>query len=133
MIFDIDHFKSVNDTYGHLVGDKVLKTLAKRVTAAVRQYDLFGRYGGEEFILYISDISPADMREHAERIRLALSTKPMEFEEATLTITASFGVASVLSAPDLDGIIKLADTALYEAKHSGRNCVRFTQETEESE
>lgn len=124
IIFDIDHFKEVNDTFGHLVGDKVLKCLAEKVTKAVRPYDLFGRYGGEEFIIFVSDIGLEDVQHHAERLRLAICAEPMVIEDVSLTISASFGVAPVLSN-DLDEIIRAADEALYEAKGTGRNKVVF--------
>ena len=122
-IFDLDYFKSINDTYGHLIGDRVLKCTAERVNSAIRPYDLFGRYGGEEFILFISDINEADTINHTERIRTAICDTPMVFEEVKLTVSASFGVASVMSADNIKDVINLADKALYKAKHEGRNRV----------
>jgi len=121
IMFDIDYFKKVNDTYGHLVGDKVLICLAERVKEVIRPYDLFARYGGEEFIMFISDIDEEDIKKHAERIRRKINDTPMVFDEAELTISASLGVAPVMAADDLTGAIKLADEALYKAKNAGRN------------
>jgi diguanylate cyclase (GGDEF)-like protein len=125
IILDIDFFKKVNDTYGHLVGDKVLKCTVDRVREAIRPYDLFGRYGGEEFIIFASDINDADIKKYTERIRTAICGSPMEFEEAQLTVSASLGVAPVDSANHLEEIIDNADKALYTAKHEGRNRVVF--------
>ena len=127
-MFDVDYFKKVNDTYGHIVGDKVLVCLAERVKKAVRPYDLFGRYGGEEFIMFISDISDKDVFNHTERIRKMINESPMVFEEAELTVSASFGVASVMSENELIDVIKLADEALYQAKKDGRNRVVISEQ-----
>jgi len=123
IIFDIDHFKKVNDTYGHLVGDKVLKCLADRTKEQLRPYDLFARYGGEEFIMFVSDITGPDIKKHAERMRLAINGSPMEFDGLQLTVSASFGVAPVTYTDTLENIIHTADEALYKAKNEGRNRV----------
>ena len=123
VMFDVDRFKKVNDTYGHSLGDKVLKCIAERLKGVIRIYDLFGRYGGEEFIMFISDITEDDVKKHTERLRVSLCGTPMVFDEVELTISASFGVASVMSANDLEGAIKNADEALYQAKDAGRNKV----------
>ena len=127
IMFDVDHFKKVNDKYGHSVGDLVLERIAKTVETQIRPYDIFGRYGGEEFIIFVSDINEEDIKTHAERIRKKICGKPMKFQEATLTVSASFGVASVLSANDLNDVIKLADESLYEAKKAGRNRVMISK------
>ena len=123
IIFDIDYFKKVNDTYGHLVGDKVLKSVTERINEVIRPYDLFGRFGGEEFTVFVSDISKTDIENYAERLRLSINSAPMVFPEATLTVSASFGIASVTRANNLDGVIHFADEALYKAKSEGRNRV----------
>jgi len=127
IIFDLDHFKKVNDTYGHLIGDSVLKLTAQRVSKALRSYDLFGRYGGEEFVLFVSVISPAEIKKHAERIRKAINSEPMVFESVTLTVSASFGIAPV-SEESIENIISAADKALYQAKSEGRNRVVIAPE-----
>jgi diguanylate cyclase (GGDEF)-like protein len=127
VIFDIDHFKEVNDEHGHLVGDKVLKEIADRINRTIRQYDVFGRYGGEEFVLFVTDISESDMREHAERMRLAICSEPMDFDEAEVTVSVSLGVASVNSAGSIYGILRKADDALFKAKEGGRNMVVFDE------
>jgi len=145
ILFDLDHFKSVNDTYGHSIGDKVLQCAVERVKGAIRPYDLFGRYGGEEFLLLISGINETDIISSTERIRAAIYNSPMIFDKVQLTISASFGIAPVLFSNNLadehkggkcgdvappllysdnlvDTII-LADEALYRAKNEGRNRV----------
>jgi diguanylate cyclase (GGDEF)-like protein len=125
ILFDLDHFKKINDTLGHHIGDMVLRCVADRVNITVRPYDLLGRYGGEEFIMLISDISEADVKKYTERIRLVIYDEPMRFVGADMpiTISASFGVASVMSADSIDDVIRLADEALYKAKNKGRNRV----------
>jgi len=123
IMFDVDHFKSVNDTYGHLFGDEVLKSIAARVKDMIRPYDLFGRYGGEEFIMLVSDISKEDVINHADRIRLTINGSPMTYEGTELTVSASFGVAPLAAADELIGVVKLADEALYKAKRDGRDRV----------
>jgi len=120
IIFDLDHFKRVNDTYGHLIGDNVLKLTAQRVNKELRSYDLFGRYGGEEFILFVSVTNLTEIMTHIERIRIAINSEPMVFEGVTLTVSASFGIAPV-SGENIESIIQTADKALYQAKNEGRN------------
>jgi diguanylate cyclase (GGDEF)-like protein len=122
IIFDIDNFKKVNDAHGHLIGDKVLVCVAERVQKVLRPYDLFGRFGGEEFTILVSDISKSDIKHYTERIRTAMDSDPMAFDEIKITISASFGVAPV-SKDNLDTIIHIADEALYKAKNAGRNRV----------
>ncbi|MCL2752229.1 MAG: GGDEF domain-containing protein, partial [Firmicutes bacterium] len=130
-IFDLDHFKQINDTYGHLAGDKVLRETAQRVKRALRPYDVLGRYGGEEFIILASEIKKADMLNLCERIRLEICKKPVEFDQHQIHVAASFGVARMTpSYTDLDAAAKFADAALYRAKESGRNNVVFNEESE---
>ena len=128
IIFDLDHFKLVNDTHGHLAGDKVLKEVAARVKKSIRPYDILGRYGGEEFIILMSDVK--EIRKEnvlyaTERIRLAICTEPIIFEDKQIPISASFGVAYAAPRNSVSDAIKYADEALYEAKESGRNKVVF--------
>ena len=123
IIFDLDRFSEVNEAHGHAVGDKVLKAVANIIHDTVRPYDLFARYGGEEFILFISDISEKDIRSYTERVRLAVSNNQMTFEEAQLTITASFGIATLIPKEGLETAIKTANEAMCMAKKEGRNKV----------
>ena len=125
IMIDIDHFKRINDTYGHPGGDAVLREVAGRISNAVRDVDLVGRYGGEEFCVVLPDTPNEGVRAVAERIREAISTLPIIVEQRQLQVTASLGVSSVETADDaIESLIHRADKALYEAKAAGRNCVR---------
>jgi two-component system, cell cycle response regulator len=132
IIADLDHFKKVNDTYGHMAGDAVLREAARRMQACLRVYDHVGRYGGEEFLIVMPGSTAADAIQLAERLRCALANEPATAGNACLKITASFGVAAVnrtaLVSPEL--LIRLADGALYRAKAEGRNCVECAAEGE---
>jgi diguanylate cyclase (GGDEF)-like protein len=120
-IVDIDHFKQFNDTYGHIVGDKVLSLLAKTIQKNIRDTDIFARWGGEEFVILMpsTNINEAktaveNLRKKVEQIRL----------ENISNITASFGVTQFLEHDNEEEIFKRADKALYMAKENGRNCVK---------
>jgi two-component system cell cycle response regulator len=125
LIMDLDHFKMVNDTCGHVSGDAVLKEVAHRVNQAVRSYDFLGRYGGEEFLAVLSECCPDDLRTIAERVCSVVADKPICTATTSLSVTISVGgvVTSNLAAwPDL---LSAADVALYEAKANGRNRVEI--------
>jgi two-component system, cell cycle response regulator len=123
LMVDLDHFKSVNDTYGHLAGDEVLKQTACRISQAVRSYDFVGRYGGEEFLVILADCTPDDLRIIAERIRTAVADLPIVTGTAQVHATVSIGaVVASNQVHDLE-VLATADSALYEAKRSGRNRV----------
>lgn len=124
-IADIDHFKSVNDTYGHPTGDAVLQEVARRMQASIRPYDLLGRYGGEEFLFVSPGCEEKNALNVAERVRRAVSAREIECEEKKLSVTLSMGVAIYRGAEDADAIIPGADAALYQAKHRGRNRVEL--------
>lgn len=122
IMMDIDHFKKINDTYGHQTGDKVLLEVSRRITASLREYDTFGRYGGEEFLVLIPNCGCDGALNSAERIRQSVSGTPLQIDSDTLHITASFGVTCCHdSAEGFDASLRRADDALYQAKHSGRN------------
>jgi diguanylate cyclase (GGDEF)-like protein len=125
IIFDLDHFKAVNDHYGHLAGDEVLRETVQRVKKAIRTYDLFGRYGGEEFILLVPDVDKPNVLNVAERIRQSVCKAPVEFEGKEIPISASFGIAYAAPINDMGTATKYADEALYRAKEGGRNRVVF--------
>jgi diguanylate cyclase (GGDEF)-like protein len=124
LMLDLDHFKQVNDTYGHLTGDAVLKEVAQRVSQTVRSYDLVGRYGGEEFLVVLPNCSRDQIQDCAERIRLAVASAPVVVHDSEIPVTASIGatVAAGGAAEDME-IIGAADAALYQAKNSGRDRV----------
>lgn len=121
IMFDIDHFKRVNDTYGHDVGDMVLKEVVKIVKEQVRATDVFARWGGEEFIIMAKNTPLRHAKRLAERIRLAIEQN--DFEKVG-HITCSFGISVLTSEDSESSVAKRADEALYEAKQSGRNCVK---------
>jgi len=126
ILLDIDHFKSVNDTYGHLAGDEVLREMGKRVGEVVAQHDVFARYGGEEFAILLAGVNYEEGGAVAERCRTAVATKPFSTAVGELPITISLGVAEFgsLSNPEKpEQLIALADEKLYEAKKSGRDRV----------
>lgn len=126
LLVDIDHFKVVNDTYGHPAGDAVLKQVAAALLAILRPEDVLARFGGEEFIVIARNISREGAESFGERMRRAISE--LEFPEHALDITVSVGVACVrpgLPPPSPKALLEAADAALYRAKGSGRNCVRL--------
>jgi diguanylate cyclase (GGDEF)-like protein len=124
LLFDIDHFKAINDQYGHMAGDEVLRQLASLVSRNIRQEDVFARIGGEEFALLVPEGNLWACRDAAERLRELVETTPFEFEGQLLRITCSFGVAQ-LGREDASGELlrKSADERLYLAKGAGRNRV----------
>ena len=127
---DIDFFKSVNDTYGHAVGDLVLKTIAKVIRGQLREYDIAGRYGGEEFSLLLPFTKVNEAQMVAERLRQAVEEKVIdiskinpESEQKTIKITISLGIYEIKENDNEDDLIRKADKALYQAKNTGRNKV----------
>lgn len=124
-VTDIDRFKLINDTYGHDVGDAVLREFASRLRTAVRGADLACRHGGEEFVLVMPDTSGETAEAVAERLRMTVEQVPFHFDglNAAINVTASLGIASLVYGDSPEALMKRADTALYEAKRSGRNRV----------
>ncbi len=127
LMVDIDHFKSVNDSHGHLAGDAVLRQVAQRLPSAVRSYDWVGRYGGEEFLVIISNCSADTVAICAERLRAGVAAEPMHVDGKDIKVTVSVGAA--LAAPGdataFADLLQVADAALYRAKANGRNRVDF--------
>jgi two-component system cell cycle response regulator len=125
VMFDLDHFKEVNDTHGHLAGDAVLKTLAHTIKTRIRTEDIFARYGGEEFAIILPEIDGHNAHQFAEKIRRIVETTEFRFEGTKIPVTISMGVATLdLEEPVAASLIKRADERLYEAKAGGRNCVK---------
>jgi diguanylate cyclase (GGDEF)-like protein len=126
-IIDIDHFKAVNDTHGHLVGDRVLRAIADRFKAQLREGDLIGRFGGEEFAVLLPRTAAAEAGLVAERLRGHIANEPITVGEGRgdsilVSVTVSVGVAELADlGQDLDELLAAADAALYEAKNAGRN------------
>ena len=127
IMFDLDLFKRVNDTHGHLAGDDVLREVAALVQRLVRAEDVFARFGGEEFVLLVRGIEHPNVGRFAERVRSAVERLEVAFEEMLLRVTVSLGYASITELPDAqrdsDGLLGLADDRLYKAKTAGRNRV----------
>jgi two-component system, cell cycle response regulator len=125
VMFDLDHFKNINDTYGHLAGDDVLKQLASAVKQKIRREDLFARYGGEEFAIVLPEIDRDHALTFAEKVRQLVQQQEFRFENTRIDVTISMGVASVGEhSSDMESLIKRADEHLYAAKNAGRNQVR---------
>jgi len=122
IFIDIDHFKKVNDTYGHLIGDVILKRIAQIVSKRIRSSDIFARWGGEEFVLLLPDTSLAEAIGVANSLKDAINFE--EFEQAG-TVTCSFGVAILEENETGENLLKRADEKLYEAKETGRNRIIF--------
>lgn len=124
ILLDIDHFKKINDTYGHFAGDAVLRETATRLRSNIREYDQVGRYGGEEFLVVLPNCDLEQAAAQAERMRVKLHSDVMRVDGAELRVSASFGVTiSDQSERSPDLFVRVADEALYRAKNSGRNCV----------
>jgi diguanylate cyclase (GGDEF)-like protein len=124
-VFDIDHFKAVNDRFGHLSGDAVLRELASRVKAAIRGDEVFARYGGEEFVVLLPESGLEQAVQFAERVRMLVAAEPFEVEGARIPVSVSIGVAHTLgeSGVSPEELVGRADRKLYEAKAAGRNRV----------
>lgn len=120
---DVDHFKSINDSFGHHVGDAVLTEVAKRMAVEMRSYEIIGRYGGEEFMAVLSDSDTVGAFAVAERLRLSVEAKSFEYSSRCVPVTMSFGVASTAEIPSAtrETLVQFADAAMYRAKKAGRN------------
>jgi diguanylate cyclase (GGDEF)-like protein len=128
VMVDIDHFKQVNDTYGHSAGDVVLSDIADRMRSLIRSYDSAGRYGGEEFLIVLPGCDSQSVFTKADTLRASIGGAPVQTPQGPIRITASMGATacSEAGAFDLDDLIHQADTALYLAKRNGRNRVELS-------
>jgi diguanylate cyclase (GGDEF)-like protein len=130
IMFDLDHFKDVNDRHGHLCGDAVLAAVGKRMKEVLRGSDLKCRYGGEEFLVLLPETPLHGARRVADTLRREIAERPVPWSGEGLTITASFGLAQAMPGEvNVQAVIARADQALYRAKDDGRNCVRIAAET----
>ena len=134
LMIDIDHFKKVNDKYGHLTGDDVLRHLSKEIASVLRTSDVLGRYGGEEFCVFLPNTSEGDAVGLAERIRAGVEASSFQDAQGLIKTTVSIGVAdSVRAGYDFKGLVATADSAMYGAKNGGRNrVVSYTQMTRDT-
>jgi two-component system, cell cycle response regulator len=127
MLGDLDHFKEVNDSHGHVVGDEVLREVARRLLSSARSYDFVGRYGGEEFLIVLNNCDSSQAVARAEEVRSGIASRPIQTARGPLSVTMSLGV---LASHEWDHvlveeILSETDQALYRAKADGRNCVRL--------
>lgn len=120
---DLDYFKPINDTYGHMAGDEVLRETVRRMAGSVRAYDSIGRCGGEEFVIVFPDCGAESAFQRAEQLRQDISRKPVETSSAAIMVTASLGVAAIDQGAcgDYEVLLRAADAALYRSKAAGRN------------
>lgn len=133
ILADLDHFKRINDTYGHLAGDAVLREAARRMRTAVRPYDEIGRYGGEEFLLVLPDCDASAAVTLGERLRESVGEEAMVLAEGVIPVTLSLGVTTSNGIDDMKQFIAVADEALYRAKDGGRNRLELSPLTEVKE
>ncbi len=131
LMIDVDFFKKVNDTYGHLGGDRVLKTVCERIQKRLRKHEKLGRFGGEEFVVIMPGAGSEKARKLAEEIRVLIEEEPIEYEEHLIPVTVSIGISSVektagenCTPTDTMTLLDQADKKLYEAKENGRNQVK---------
>jgi len=132
LVFDIDHFKRVNDILGHDMGDQILKEVAARIVTNMRAVDIVSRYGGEEFMIAMPGTSQEDAYLAAERVRESMAGTPIFVDGQGLSITMSCGVAQVVPGEQLREVFRRADSALYQAKRNGRNKVMIAAPTEQA-
>lgn len=122
-VLDVDHFKQVNDTWGHETGDEALRAIADALRGAVREYDIVGRWGGEEFLLLFPETGLEKALNTAERVRQAIGEIGIERPDGPIRLTASIGLAQQLAGESASGTVSRADNALLSAKRKGRNCI----------
>jgi diguanylate cyclase (GGDEF)-like protein len=121
---DLDYFKEINDSHGHLVGDQVLRIAAARMMSGARASDEIGRYGGEEFLFILQNTDIAEGKDVAERVRARINNDTIHASDADISVSLSLGIAQARDSDVVDTLIDRADEALYAAKQAGRDCVR---------
>lgn len=132
MMTDLDFFKQINDTHGHVVGDFVLRHVAGRLQAAVRDFDIVGRFGGEEFVIIMTNANLELAKIVAERIRKGVMETPLHLKELSIQVTISLGVAMLRKGERKEALLERADVAMYEAKKSGRNRVIIAKDADDA-
>ena len=125
LMLDIDFFKKVNDTYGHLAGDYVLKEVSKTIKEEIRDTDVCGRFGGEEFLVLLPNTKMSGALKLAKRIRKAIGNKEFIFDNQQINVTISIGITSASKTDSVFSLIERADNGLYDAKKNGRNRVEY--------
>jgi diguanylate cyclase (GGDEF)-like protein len=128
MLADVDHFKRINDRYGHGAGDAALLTVVQRISSTLRPYDLIGRYGGEEFLVIAPGCDLGLTQRLAERIRAAVNDEGVELGNDNITLTVSVGITLGTADSDPEFLVAVADSAMYQAKRNGRNRVEVSLE-----
>jgi diguanylate cyclase (GGDEF)-like protein len=123
LMVDIDHFKAINDNFGHQVGDDMLRQVAARIRKAIRASDVLGRYGGEEFLVFLSSVKPVSLGEVGEKIRRAVENMPERSARVTVSVGIAHGRVGRQVEADVKSLIKRADEKLLSAKMGGRNCI----------
>lgn len=125
VVCDLDHFKRINDSFGHLAGDKVLRLIANILSRQSRATDFVARYGGEEFVILMPSTGAHEAKKAVEKIRQSIENSPFNFHGKPVQITMSFGVAEITLDESLDALFERADRALYRAKGDGRNRIEL--------
>lgn len=120
---DIDHFKDINDRYGHETGDKVLKMVSKSMSNSLRTFDMVGRWGGEEFVVIVVNVGEEQLYAVANRLRMLVEQSSVTIDEETIRATVSIGAAIALPSDNVETLIRRADNLMYVSKNSGRNCI----------
>jgi diguanylate cyclase (GGDEF)-like protein len=132
-MLDIDHFKTINDRHGHLAGDQVLREVSRILLDEMRQVDLVGRFGGEEFMMLLDETRAETALVVAERIRHAIAATPIPWEGVLIRVTASFGIVEVLNGSEsIEELVERVDKAMYQAKQRGRNRTVLAHQAEEA-
>ena len=133
VMLDLDRFKTINDQWGHLAGDKALKLTGELIRKSIRSYDYVGRYGGEEFVVILPSTARDQVEVVVERIRTNIEQNPLIFGGETIPLTASLGVATARNNFDTEQLVKQADEAMYHAKATGRNRVVYTDQVDSTD